>query len=58
MITLKPKYQNNAQLCYMDTNSFIIYIKNEDVYQDIADGDEKRFVMNAITHYLQEKIKK
>ena len=58
MIPLKPKYQNNAKLCYMDTNSFIIYIKNEDVYQDIADGDEKRFAMNAITHYLQEKIKK
>ena len=58
MITLKPKYQNNAKLCYMDTNSFIIYIKNGDVYQDIADGDEKRFVMNAIDHYLQEKIKK
>ena len=28
---IKPKYQNNAKLCYMDTNSFIILIKTEDV---------------------------
>ena len=24
---IKTKYQNNAKLCYMDTGSFIIYIK-------------------------------
>ena len=23
---IKPKYQNNAKLCYMDTDSFIIHI--------------------------------
>ena len=27
---IKPKYQNNAKLCYMDTDSFIIHIKTED----------------------------
>ena len=32
-----PKYQNNAELCYMDTDSFIIHIKTEDFYKDIAD---------------------
>ena len=37
----KPKYQNNVELCYMDTNSFIIYIKTEDSYEDIADDVEK-----------------
>ena len=40
---IKPKYQSNAKLCYMDTDSFIIYIKFEDVYKDIADDVEKRF---------------
>ena len=30
MIIIKPKYQNNAKVCYMDTDSFIIYIKTED----------------------------
>ena len=40
---IKPKYQNNAKLCYMDTNSFIINIKIEDFYEDIASDVEKRF---------------
>ena len=40
---IKPKYQNNVELCYMDTDSFIIYIKAEDFYEDIADDVEKRF---------------
>ena len=33
---IKPKYQNNAKLCYMDTDSFVIHIKTEDFYKDIA----------------------
>ena len=28
---IKTKYQSDAKLCYMDTDSFIIYIKTEDV---------------------------
>ena len=40
---IKPKYQNNAKLCYMDTDSFIINIKMEDFYEDIANDVEKRF---------------
>ena len=40
---IKPKYQNNAKLCYIDTGSFIINIKTEDFYQDIADDIDKRF---------------
>ena len=26
---IKPKYQEKAQLCYMDTDTFIIHIKTE-----------------------------
>ena len=40
---IKPKYQQNAILCYMDTDSSITYIKTEDVYENIADDVEKRF---------------
>ena len=40
---VKPNYQDNARLCYMDTDSFIIDIKIEDVYEDIADDVKKRF---------------
>ena len=35
---IKPKYQDDAKLCYMDTDSFIIHIKTEDFYKDIADN--------------------
>ena len=34
---IKPGYQKIATLCYMDTDSFIIHIKIEDVYKDSAD---------------------
>ena len=40
---IKPKYQNNAKLCYIDTDSFIVYIKTENVYEDVAGDVEKRF---------------
>ena len=40
---IKPKYQNNAELCYMDTDSFIIHIKTEYFYKDIVDDVKKWF---------------
>ena len=40
---IKSKYWDNAKLCYMDTDNFIIYIKTKDVYEDLADDVEKRF---------------
>ena len=33
---MKPKYGNKVKLCYMDTDSFIINIKTNDFYEDIA----------------------
>ena len=40
---MKPKYGDNVKLCYMDTDSFIMHIKTEDLYKDIANDVEKRF---------------
>ena len=40
---IKPKYQEKAKLCYMDTDSVIIYIKIEDFYEDIANDVENQF---------------
>ena len=40
---IKPNYQNRAKLCYMNTDSFIIYIKTEDFDEDIANDVEKWF---------------
>ena len=58
---IKPKYQDNAKLCYMDTDSFIINIITENFYKDVADDVKKDLIhqiMSATDHYLQEKIKK
>ena len=40
---MKPKYGDNVKLCYADTDSFIIDIKTEDFYEDVANDVEKRF---------------
>ena len=40
---IKTKYQDNAKLCYMDKDSFIIHIKTEDFYKDTPSDVEKRF---------------
>ena len=40
---MEPKYGDNVNLCYMDTDSFIMDIKTEDFYNDIANDVEKRF---------------
>ena len=39
---IKPKHKYNAKLCYMDTDSFTVDIKTEDVYKDIANDVEKK----------------
>ena len=38
----KPKYGGKVKLCYMDTDSFIVYIKADDIYKDIAEDVETR----------------
>ena len=40
---ITSKYQNNAKLYYVDTDSFIIHIKTVDFYKDIADDVKKRY---------------
>ena len=33
---LKPKYGENVKFYYMDTDSFIVHVKTDDIYKDIA----------------------
>ena len=40
---VKPKYDGNAELCFMDSDSFIVHIKTDDIYKNIADEVETRF---------------
>ena len=39
----KPKCGENVKLCYMDTDSFIDYVKTKDIYKVIAEDVEARF---------------
>ena len=38
---IKPKYQDRAKLCQMDTDSFAIHIKTEEFYEDIVNDVKK-----------------
>ena len=40
---VKPKYNDKAKLCYMDTDSFLINIFTEDFFQDINNDVERWF---------------
>ena len=40
---VKSKYGEKAKLCYVDTDSFIVQIKRDDIYKDIAEDVETRF---------------
>ena len=55
-----------AKLCYMNTDSFIAFIKGNDIYKGIADNAATRFDTSnfelewvlLIDHCLKEKTKK
>ena len=40
---MKPKYNNDVKLCYMDTDSFVVHIKTNDFYKDISGDVDNRF---------------
>ena len=53
---VKPRYGEQAKRCYMDTDSFIVYIKTDDIYKDIAEDVQTRF--DTSNYCLKEKKKK
>ena len=40
---LKPKYNDKAKLCYMDTDSFVLNIFTEDFLEDINNDVKRQF---------------
>ena len=40
---VKPKYNDKAKLCYMDTDSFVLNIFTEDFFEDINNDIERWF---------------
>ena len=55
-IYVKPKFCKKAKLCYMDTDSFIVNIKTDDIYKDIAEDVETRF--DALNYELDRLLPK
>ena len=58
---IKPKYKNNAKLCFMDTGSFIINIKQKismKILVMMLKKDVIHQIMRSIDQYLKERIKK
>ena len=48
---IKPKYQDKAKLCYMNTDSFAIHLKTEDFYEKLL-----MTLKNGLTHQTTAKI--
>ena len=40
---LKIKYGDNVKVCYMDTDSFNVHVKTDDIYKDMAGNVETIF---------------
>ena len=40
---IKPMYGDDVKLCYMDTDSFVMMIKTDDLFKDINNDVEKWF---------------
>ena len=58
---MKPKYGDNVKLCYMDTDSFVMHIKQKisiKMLQMMLKKDSIHQIMKPIDHYLLERIKK
>ena len=59
---VKPKYMEKSKLCCMDTDSFIVYKRTEDIrtqtLQKMLKPDLILQITNQTFHYLKEKMKK
>ena len=53
---VKAACGKKAKLCYMDTDGFIVYIKTDDIYKDIAEDVETRF--DTSNHELERSLVK
>ena len=40
---MKPKYNDDFKVCYMDTDSFVMHIKTNDFFKDIFDDVDNKF---------------
>ena len=55
---LKPMYGDNIKLCYMGTDSFIIYVKTDDFYKDISNDINKWFGTSNYSKDIDRPLQK
>ena len=56
---VKPKYDEKEKLFHTDTDSFIVYIKADDIYKGISEDVETRYdTSNYELDHQKGKIKK
>ena len=56
MVYKKPLYDEKAKLGYIDTDSFIVFIKTDDINKDITKDVETRF--NTSNYELDRPLPK
>ena len=40
---VRQKYDEKSKLCYIDKDSFIVYVKIDDIYKEVAEDVENSF---------------
>ena len=50
---VKPQYSKKVKLCYMNTDSFVVYMKTDDVYKNVWEDVGTRF---GATNYELDKL--
>ena len=51
---ISPKYGDRVKVCYTDTDSFIINIKPEDVFEDISNDVENGLIRLIMTKMIKD----
>ena len=55
---LQPMYKDKIELCYMDTDSFIICVETDDFYKDISNDVNKWFDTSNYSKDINRPLEK
>ena len=53
---IKPMYKDKVKLCYMDTDSFVIYIKTEYFYEDFGSDAERGLIHLTMMRMMKDRF--
>ena len=56
MITWNQSIETEQNFCYSDTDSFILHIKTEDFYKDIASDVERWFDTSNMMRMMIDRL--